>query len=130
MRAITLGVLAAATLGTAGFVLSQADRSTLPLIVLTTVFALWAVSPYALLWAAAARWTNGTGPAALVLGASVAIGAFGLWIYYQGFYVAPDPQSGLLFLFIPFWQWIGAGTAVTAAAIWSAAHQRADAPPA
>lgn len=130
MRPLTLGVLAAAAVATAGVVVSQADRSNVALIVLTTAFVVWAASPYALLWAAAVRWTPGTGPAALVLGASVAVSAFGLWIYYQGFYVSPDPQSGLLVLFIPFWQWLGAGLAVTVAAIWSAAQRRAASPPA
>jgi hypothetical protein len=33
--------------------------------------------------------------------------SFGLYAYYDGFFVHLDAQSGLLFLFIPAYQWLG-----------------------
>jgi len=44
----------------------------------------------------------------VAFGTTIAVAGFALYIYTVAFFVKPDPQSGLVFLFIPLWQWIGA----------------------
>jgi len=39
---------------------------------------------------------------------TIAVSGFALYIYTVAFFVKPDAQSGLVFLFIPLWQWIAA----------------------
>lgn len=104
--------------------MANAETSSTSLVLLGLAFAAWAASPYLLLWVTATWWTAGTGPLALVLGGSVTLAGFAVWAYYQGFVAHPDPQSGLLLLFVPGYQWMGAALVAAISAVWSAVRRR------
>lgn len=104
LKAVTqvLAVLGAVlTLGIAIYAAQGAETRTLPFLILVL---LWACSPYAALFVLARRTSSG-GPWPIVLPVCVlATMLFGLYFFWQGFFVQPDPQSGLLFVFLPFYQ--------------------------
>ncbi len=100
-------ILAAAmAFATAGFVFWMAD-----ITVGTSLFLLlataWCVSPYALVAIALRRPWASTEAVLVAFATTIAISGYALYIYIVAFFVKPDPQSGLVFLFIPLWQWIG-----------------------
>ena len=77
---------------------------------------LWALSPFAGLWLMARRRHPPRGWLAIAIVAGVVVTA-SVWAYAEGFFVKPEAQSGLLFLFMPFWQWIAVACAIVLAAI-------------
>lgn len=77
---------------------------------------LWALSPFAGLWLMAKRRQPPRGWLAIAIVAGLVVDA-SVWVYAEGFFVKPDAQSGLLFLFMPFWQWIAVASAIVVAAI-------------
>ncbi len=123
LRALTRSVPALAALASAALVIALAETSSAWLVVLAIGFAGWAASPYVLLWATATWWTAGTGPLAIVLGGAIAMAGFAVWVYYQGFVAHPDPQSGLLLLFVPAYQWMAAAIVTVVSVVWSAARR-------
>jgi hypothetical protein len=92
---------------TAGLLLKAADLSA-GLTLFLVILLAWCVSPYALI-ALALRGRWGSTEAVLVAFATtIAVCGFALYIYIITFFVKPDAQGGLVFLFVPLWQWIGA----------------------
>lgn len=103
LKAVTqvLAVLGAAlTVGIALYAAQGAESSTLLFLILVL---LWACSPYAALLFLARRTSSGPWCIALPI-CVLATMLFGLYFFWQGFFVQPDPQSGLLFVFLPFYQ--------------------------
>lgn len=96
-----LAVLGAVlTVGIALYAAQGAESRTLLFLVLVL---LWACSPYAALLVLARRTSDG--PWRIVIPICVvATMLFGLYFFWQGFIVQHDPQSGLLFIFLPFYQ--------------------------
>lgn len=79
-------------------------------------FIVFAVSPYAALAFAARRITDRiAGWVALIIGLVITIPAS--LLYILGFFVQPDAQSGLLFLFVPVYQFLAGGAVVLISAI-------------
>lgn len=74
------------------------------------VFGIWAISPYCYLFFKNMPKKDYSSHIIIDLIGTIAITLFGLFVYYTGFF-GPyiDAQSGLLFLFVPFYQWIGIG---------------------
>jgi hypothetical protein len=107
VRLATMVLAAAMAIATAGLVLWLADVT-----VGTSLFLLlalgWCVSPYALVALALRRPWASTDAMLVAFATTLAIAGYALYIYLVAFFVKPDPQSGLVFLFIPLWQWIGA----------------------
>ena len=91
------------SIATAGLLMKVADLSSFLVIML-----VWCLSPYALLALALHRPWRSTEAALVAFATTIAVSGFGLYIYTVAFFVKPDAQSGLVFLFIPLWQWIGA----------------------
>jgi hypothetical protein len=99
----------AAGLGTLAIMLYSSDPGSWALVPALMLFGLWALLPYALLYTFARRIKGvRRGPLAL-LAVALVTSALGLAIYIDGFFIAPDPQSGLLFIFIPVYQLVVAG---------------------
>jgi hypothetical protein len=48
------------------------------------------------------------GAALTILIGALAISGYGLLVLVHAFFVEPDAQSGLVFIFLPFWQLAGA----------------------
>ena len=115
MRIAAYALVLAGALVTLG-VMGIAMTLTLDGLGFLVAITLWAVSPFAGLWVMARRRAPPRGWLAIALVASLVV-AGSTWIYVEGFFVKPDAQSGLLFLFIPFWQWIVVASAIVVGAI-------------
>ena len=100
VRATTIILLIAVSIATVVILVGAGGPSTSR--VGLALFVAWALSPYAALAWLSSRPLN---PWVLLAGA-VLIGASALLFYYDGFVRRPDPQSGLLVLFLPLWQLI------------------------
>lgn len=76
--------------------------------VLLAGFVVWALSPYIYLFFFAgrrsARLTNVFGAAVAVL-----ICVVGTAVVFDTVFIHPDAQGGLIFLFMPAYQWLGIG---------------------
>lgn len=80
-------------------------------------FILWALSPHVAFALLQGRMSRPWASAVASLGA-LAASAFGAVAFYDGFYVHLDALNGLLFIFVPLWQWFGFGlVAVLAGAL-------------
>jgi hypothetical protein len=74
----------------------------------TAVLALWGLLPYAICLRAG---RSSLAPAARTIGqaGTLVCAALALLAYGSGFFLAgPDPQVGLLLVFVPLWQCLGA----------------------
>lgn len=70
-------------------------------------FVLWAISPNLLLVLRAAHQLRAGGAAGLVFLLVASLGpVFWLWVYIDTALIHPDPQGGLVFLFVPLWHWL------------------------
>ncbi len=69
------------------------------------IFLAWSISPYAMLFflCTIVKTKKATITLLLVSIFTVAVGVYSLLL---AFVFALDPQSGLLFIFLPMWQWV------------------------
>lgn len=79
-------------------------------------FAVLALSPYIIIARLARRLGGDTVKARALLAVAVLLTAPAIYFYVMGFLVEPDPQSGLLFVFLPIYQLLAG--AVAGMAIW------------
>jgi hypothetical protein len=77
--------------------------------VLLPGFALWALSPYGGLARLVQRVEGRRYPTRVVLACSVLLGGSAAVPLYLAFVVHPVPQNGLLFVFLPLYQWFAVG---------------------
>lgn len=89
------------TAGFAVYAARGAESGSLPFL---AVAILWAVSPYAVLVVLARRASSRRYWPAVLAVSAFAVLAFGLYFFWLGFFAQPDAQSGLLFIFVPFYQ--------------------------
>lgn len=80
-------------------------------------FGIWAASPFVAVALLCRRPRASQGAALTLFLATLLLAAFAFPIYIQGFFVKPDAQGGLLFIFIPVWQWAGLVPAFLLAAV-------------
>jgi hypothetical protein len=81
-------------------------------------FAVWALSPYGGL-ALLSRHASGQRlPSWLVLVASLLSGSWAVVVQYQAFVAKPDPQSGLVYVFLPLYQWLVVGLLFVLSGWW------------
>jgi hypothetical protein len=106
--AILLSLLAIASLAVTGVAMTWYAQSS---DVLLSWWSLWIFGPallvLALAWRAAARF----GSIAVLRILALAL-AFGPIVYVRGALPPVDAQAGLVFLFAPFWQFVGIGVAL------------------
>jgi hypothetical protein len=95
------------SIATAGLLVKVADLSA-GLSSFLVIVLVWCLSPYARLALALRRPWKSTEAVLVAFATTIAVSGFALYIYTVAFFVKPDAQSGLVFLFIPLWQWIGA----------------------
>ena len=97
-----LAILASlVTLGLVAYSAEDAEAGTLPFLI---GVMLWTVLPYAALFMLARRASTNELLAAILVLAVLVVMASGLWLFWKAFFAHPDPQSGLLFLFLPLYQ--------------------------
>lgn len=87
-------------------------------------FAAFALSPYAALALAARKAAPRPSGAAIVLAVGVLVTVAAAWFYVLGFFIEPDAQSGLLFIFLPVYQYIVGGVIGLTLALLVAAVRR------
>ena len=69
-------------------------------------FAVLAVSPYLVLARLARGLKHDVAKSRVLLIVALLVTLPAIWFYIQGFIVEPDAQSGLLFVFLPIYQFI------------------------
>lgn len=79
-------------------------------------FAVLALSPYLVIARLARRFRGDVVKARALLAVAVLVTAPAIYFYVMGFLIEPDPQSGLLFVFLPIYQLLAG--AVAGMAIW------------
>jgi hypothetical protein len=79
-------------------------------------FAALAVSPYLIVARLARAFRHDVTKSRVLLAVALLVTVPAVWIYVQGFFVEPDAQSALLFVFVPIYQ-LFAG-AVAGIAVW------------
>ncbi len=112
------GVLLVAALASLGIMVYSADLSHPLLWLVSLVFGAWVVSPYWFLFRTLSKGEPNLVRERAVLLLSIGLACFGLSIYYDGFFVHLDAQNGLLFLFIPLWQWVAVGLVLWGLNFW------------
>jgi hypothetical protein len=93
-------------LATAGLVVSMADMTVGTSLFMVLVLG-WCMSPYAAIALALHRPWKSTEAVLVAFATTIAIAGLAAYIYTVAFFVRPDPQGGLVLLFIPLWQWVG-----------------------
>lgn len=114
----TLVVAVVGAVFTAGLMLVVSEPGAMGAsgLIVLGAFMVFAISPYAALAFAARRLTDRmAGWVALIAGLVIAVPAS--LLYILGFFVQPDAQSGLLFLFVPVYQFLAGGAVVLISAI-------------
>lgn len=79
-------------------------------------FAVLALSPYLVIARLARKIGRDAVKARALLAVAVLVTVPAVYFYVMGFLVEPDPQSGLLFVFLPIYQFLAG--AVAGMAIW------------
>ena len=79
-------------------------------------FAVLALSPYLIIARLTRRFGRDTVKARALLAVAILVTAPAIYFYVMGFLIEPDPQSGLLFVFLPIYQLLAG--AVAGLAIW------------
>lgn len=85
-------------------------------------FAAWAMAPYLLLFYST-RFLTSARVSWVIFVSILAIVCLGVFIYIDAFFIHLDPQSGLVFIFIPIYQLILSGIILIVASI-SNSHLR------
>jgi hypothetical protein len=75
-----------------------------------------ALSPYLVIARLARTFGRDVVKARVLLAVAILVTAPAMYFYAMGFLVEPDPQSGLLFVFLPIYQFLAG--AVSGMAIW------------
>jgi hypothetical protein len=99
-------IATAMAIATAGLVIRMADVTVGTSLFLLLVLG-WCVSPYAAIVMALHRPWKSTEAMLVAFATTIAIAGFAAYVYIVAFFVKPDPQGGLVLLFIPLWQWVG-----------------------
>lgn len=87
-------------------------------------FALGALSPYAVLAWLATRVRADAFRSWVLLVIALVITVPAIWLYVLGFLIEPDAQSGLLFVFIPVYQYVIGGVLMALGAIARAVFRK------
>lgn len=93
-------------IATAGLVIRMADVTVGTSLFLLLVLG-WCVSPYAAIALAMRRPWKSTEAVLVAFATTIGIAGLAAYVYLVTFFVKPDPQGGLVLLFIPLWQWVG-----------------------
>jgi hypothetical protein len=104
---LAYALFGAGSLLTLGFMVYAGRPSSVGWFVKIVPFAIWAVVPFAG-GALVCRSVRPSPRGLAIVAAAAALLACGTAVLlYHAFVIAPDAQSGLLFLFLPLWQALG-----------------------
>lgn len=77
--------------------------------ILLGVFLAWAASPYVILWLLSNKAVDDRVSVLTILGGTVLICGLTLALLIDTVFIHIDAQGGLVFLFLPIYQWIAVG---------------------
>jgi hypothetical protein len=77
----------------------------------------WCASPYVGFIGLALAFSARPLSLGIILAGILASAGFATYLVYIALYLYPDPQSGVVILVIPFYQWLGVAIAAAAAAV-------------
>jgi hypothetical protein len=81
------------------------------------LFMGWAISPYVALMVTTV-WLAGPGAGRwMVLAGALLITVFGTWLTTEAIIIHPDAQGGLVFIFLPLYQWLVVA-AIVVSGLW------------
>ncbi len=100
-------LLAVGAATTLGFMVDAGEPARPAWWLLFVPFAAWGLAPYAAVAVAARRARGSRAPARVLLAAAALLVAGSAALLYDAFVRHLDPQSGLVFLFLPLWQIVG-----------------------
>jgi hypothetical protein len=104
---VTVGLLVVGTLVTLGFMIRAGEPGEWWWWPLFLPFATWSLAPYAAVAHVLRRRTSGLASRGAVCLAAALLAGTTAYVLYSAFVVHLDPQSGLVFLFLPLWQLLG-----------------------
>jgi predicted permease len=104
LRWLALLAPAVGAAGTIGFMLFAGDFSTTGNWLFFTGLSAWSAAPYAAMAFVGRAFGAERVPLAIVTGGAVLLVGFAGWVLLSAFFLHPDAQSGLVFLFLPLWQ--------------------------
>ncbi len=107
-RILTFAVLILGVVITISIMVHAARGCGFLLSLVTLVFAAWAMIPYVVLFHSSRLQTSFKVSWFILLSALGIVG-LGVYIYIDAFFIHIDPQSGLVFIFVPLYQLILAG---------------------
>ncbi|HBG06446.1 MAG: hypothetical protein A2075_13085 [Geobacteraceae bacterium GWC2_58_44] len=78
-------------------------------------FGTWAISPYLMLGSKARKLNATTRQSLPLFVGTVLVSIFGAYTLVETIFIHPDAQGGVVFIVLPFLQWIGVAVAVSIA---------------
>jgi len=107
VKRVSLLVLLVGAVATLGFMVYAGDPASGSWWLFFVPFAGWALLPYALV-GVATRWQpSSRGSQSVLCVAAVLLTCASVLLLYSAFVAQPDPQSGLILIFLPLWQGLG-----------------------
>lgn len=104
MLRAALGLLVLGVVVTIGFMLHAGEPAKPTWWLFLLPFAAWALAPYLLVAVLAFRLHAQGGAAAVLALAALLLAGSSALLLWLAFVAEPDPQSGLVFVVLPFWQ--------------------------
>jgi len=94
------------------------------------LFQFWALAPYVVLLVFLLKSCRIVRQRIVFLFSSLVIVGFGLFEYSFAYFIVADAQAGLLFIFVPAYQLLGAGVGIgctiVAGRVWRRKHESCD----
>jgi hypothetical protein len=94
---------------TVWFMIQNGDTTSVTWYIIALPFLFWTITPYALVYIIGRNTENFLRNEIIIFITSFTITAGGIWMLYDAFVQHLDPQSGLVFLFLPVLQLIFVG---------------------
>ncbi|MFE4106228.1 hypothetical protein [Almyronema epifaneia] len=118
MRYLATTILAAGMFVTLGFMLQASEPGQWGTWAFLLPFLAWAIAPYLAVIAAIRRFRASFNSLLTLLVAASLLTLSSTALLYDAFVSRPDAQSGLVFLVLPVYQWIGLSLFLIVARRW------------
>jgi len=107
LAGITNGVLAAGVITTLGFMIHAGSGNSIGQWFVGIPFAMWAALPFVVVAVLLRRLAGSRRSEIALLVTAVLLSSSSAFFLYQAFIAHLDPQSALVLIFLPMWQFAG-----------------------
>jgi hypothetical protein len=104
---VTKCTIATALISTVAIEIFTIDKSSPGLLWIIVLLGLWAIAPYVFLFFLASQPEFTGRQSIVVMIGSICLSIFGVGLLLDAFFIHLGAQSGLVFIFLPIWQWVG-----------------------